>query len=326
MPGSPAIERCTTAFIYSLVLPAVPLFVLLSGAFILTHDKTINAWEFYKHSLRKLFPISCFFFAIYLVWKTRILHNFLAGKCSFVETLRDILQWYGGGASAPLWYLCMLPGLYLMAPLLSLIRKKVSLLLWGGFSLLLLFLTLLIQGEHWNFFHPLSAITWLGFFCSGAWLILLERKNSLPSGKICFIALFFCIIITTTIYYIFSGESHRFYDMLGKHSWIFNAATAILLFALFCRWHPKDSKLVARLSELSLLIYLMHILVQTVIRSVLFRLDGIGSLHCSIWTNLFYAVGSILLTCLAAWMASWAWKKMRASGAFLRRKVLKPHT
>ncbi len=323
MPGSPVIERCAAAFIYSLVFPAVPLFVLLSGAFILTHDKTINAWEFYKHSLRKLFPISCFFFAIYLVCKTDILHRFLTGENSLYETLDAIVRWYGRGAATPLWYLCMLPGLYLLAPFFSFIRKKMSLFFFGVLSLFLLSFTLLAQGAHWNFFHPLSAIVWLGLFCMGAWLMMLEKKYHLPSKRICFV-FWLLFIAIETIDYARTGSQAHFHEILGRDSWAFNAACSISLFTLFCQWHPKNSRIVARLSELSLLIYLMHVLVQAGIRRFLCLVGGIDLVaQRSVWDNLFFALGSLILTCLAAWVASWAWKKMRASGAILRGKVLK---
>lgn len=303
--GSPSIERWATAFVYALVLPAVPLFVLLSGAFILTRDKTINAKEFYIHSLKKLFPISSFFFIIYLICKTDILRHFLDGRFTLSETFLAIARWYVHGASTPLWYLCMLPGLYLLAPLLSYIRKRTSLFFFGLFSIFFLFISFLSVGLHWNILHPLSAVCWLGFFCMGAWLMLLGRVRKLPSKSVCFIAWLICT--SAAVVEIASSGGDNSYEILGVESWMFAYSASIFLFPLFCQWHPKDNRIIAKLSELSLLIYLMHVLVQAVIRFILLRMGLVELLHETVWANFFFALGSLFCTCVASWIAQYSW-------------------
>ena len=50
-----------TSCVYSLVLMAVPLFVILSGAFLINNPKNTNAKYFYWHSFKKIFDNQCIY-------------------------------------------------------------------------------------------------------------------------------------------------------------------------------------------------------------------------------------------------------------------------
>ena len=98
---------------------SVPCFVMLSGAFILSQPKNIDYFEFYKKSFcNTVLP-----FLIVLI----ILTFVSLAKCVFIHTNpMGVLYSLAIGDFFNLWYMYMLFGLYFFAPIIILIKRKIS--------------------------------------------------------------------------------------------------------------------------------------------------------------------------------------------------------
>ena len=66
-----------TAIVYSIVLVGVPVFVMLSGAFLIKNERNTQAWRFWAHSFKKLFPLSFAFFVLAFFWQSSLWSNYI---------------------------------------------------------------------------------------------------------------------------------------------------------------------------------------------------------------------------------------------------------
>ena len=286
-----------TAIIYTLVLAAVPLFVLMSGAFLIPNIRNTSALQFWRHSFRKLFPLSLFFFILAFFWETNIWHNYRG-----VELIYRTLEWYTNGAAAPLWYLCMLPGLYLGLPLLANLWQHITIRNFTIIGVSLLVLNVCVNIYDFRFPHPISAVYWLGHFILGAILLTSAHRNKLPSQKSLLAAT--CVAILSSIAFLFFkfSQDTNIYTNIGINTYFPTLLLTFLLFCIFAKWNPAPQKLVLKLSELSFLIYLTHIPCQRIIRAILYHTGNIEQLHSTILNNVLFSLASLTLSICAAYV------------------------
>lgn len=301
--GAGADAQWCTAVIYTIVFPAVPLFVMISGAFILNRDKNRNAWAFYWHSIKKLFPLSAFMFLIYFCLYTNHPMHFIHGEEGLFSMLQQFCIWYGYGAAIPLWYICMLPGLYLMVPFLVYLRQRTSLLVQGVLSAAFMALFFCEHCLHmWNLLHPLSAVSWLGYFWLGMFLMNLEKNKLLPSAKcVLWSALVVGALLVVRTYF-FISQNENIYAHIEGYLQPSTFVLSGLLFILFAQL--KNMRLhwvVAKFGEVSFLIYLTHILVLRVLRSIMFHCDLISRLHHDYTVTLLFTLSGVVITFLLSW-------------------------
>lgn len=292
-----------TAVIYTIVFSAVPLFVMISGAFILNRDKNGNAWAFYWHSIKKLFPLSALMLLVYFCVDTNHPMQFIRGEESLYTMLEQFCIWYGYGAAVPLWYICMLPGLYLMVPLLIRLRQRTSLLVQGVLCAAFMALSYCQHGlQMWNLLHPLSAVSWLGYFWLGMILMNLAKNKFLPSAKcISWVALVVGALLVVRTY-SFISEHDYIYSHIGVFMLPSVFVVSCLLFIVFSQL--RDMRLhwvVCKFGEVSFLIYLTHILVFRILMSILFHCDLISSLHHDYTVSLLFTLSGVVITFLVSW-------------------------
>lgn len=314
-PGSGEDAMWSTAVIYTIVFPAVPLFVMMSGAFILNRDKNSNALSFYWHSVKKLVPLSALMFLVYFCLYTDYPGQLVRGTESPASLVKHFIVWYGNGAAPPLWYICMLPGLYLLAPLLVTVRRKTSLCVQAVLCCAFMVLYFCQYGMHlWELAHPLSAVSWIGYFLLGMMLMNLAEARRLPSVKstvwmgLCL----FGVLVFRAYAYIANHES--IYPQIVAYMTPSTLIVACALFIIFAQL--KDMRtgwVVSKFAEVSFLVYLTHILVQRVLSSVLYHLDLIFQLHHSYSVSIIFTVLSVLLTFLLSWVLDAAYKRVCAA-------------
>lgn len=310
--GSGEDAKWCAAVIYTIALSAVPLFVMMSGAFILNRDKNSNARAFYWHSFKKLFPLSALMFLVYFCLYTDYPLQFVQGTESLGSMVKHFLVWYGNGAAAPLWYICMLPGLYLLAPLFVIIRRNTSLrvqMLLCGMFMALYFCQ---YGLHlWNLVHPLSAVSWIGYFLLGMILMNLAGAGRLPSVR----SMLWCSpIILAVLVFMAYGYIAGHDDIYPQFEGIMTPSSLLVACGLFiifaqlkdisCGW------LGSKFAEVSFLVYLTHVLVQRLLRCALFHLDLISNLHHDYVISFSFTVLSVILTFLMSWGMHIAYKKL----------------
>lgn len=314
-----------TCTVYSVVNVAVPLFVMLSGAFLIKNERNANAWRFWWHSFKKLFPLSFAFFLLAFFWQSPLWEGYMAGEYSFPQLLQLTLRWYAHGAALPLWYLCMLPGLYLALPFIVRLRQSCSFKSFVVVSCILFAGGIASELYSLRLPHPFSALSWLGYFTLGAVLLSLSDKKRLPAIKVLIIAA--CITVTCCIAYLYCSLYHEanIYQRLGRLIMPFVYILSILLFGLFAQLRPKPRAWVLTLSQLSFLIYLTHVPCQRVIRAILFHTGHIEQLHATVLNNVLFAACSLIFSTIAAYIIHRVYGKLVIFTHGVSVKLFKPH-
>lgn len=313
-----------TALVYSVVLVAVPLFVLLSGAFLIPNVNNSKAVLFWKHSFKKLFPLSVVFFVLAFFWQTNIWHDYQLGLFNSGELIKKIINWYASGAVAPLWYLCMLPGLYFSVPVLTRV--------WFGIgSGKFLFLCIVLYGlgiyltlTEISLPHPFSALLWMGYFVLGAMLLYLVSIRKMLSCKTLAVLIIMLLLISWLYLYTTFSLDGKIYINIGKTAYWFNLALAPAIFCLFAQWNPEPKKWVIVLSRLSFLVYLTHVPCQRIIRAVLFHAGGIDLLiYPNVLSNILFSTVSLIFAVMSAFLIKFLTKKCSycAKKIFIRHEV-----
>ena len=169
-----------------LVTPAVPLFFMMSGALLLSEDKTSDLDQLFRRRIPKvLVPLLC--------WSgVTLAYNFLRGDPQ--ATFTSLTRLLNTPVLVPYWFLYALIPMYLISPLLKAMTDHLTSRQWDYMMALWVVLTLglytvrsfvpdaweLVFTEHWTL--NLNMIGgYLGYFLLGAYL---ERLEKLPSRKV----------------------------------------------------------------------------------------------------------------------------------------------
>lgn len=96
---------------------AVPCFVMLSGALLLSSEKNADYQAFYRKSWRKIGIPTLFFSILYVLYsESVILLKVVSEKESISKVLKPFMNFAKGIPYGHLWYMFMLMGLYLLVP------------------------------------------------------------------------------------------------------------------------------------------------------------------------------------------------------------------
>ncbi|MDR1117277.1 MAG: acyltransferase family protein [Oscillospiraceae bacterium] len=277
-------------FYDSLVRGSVPLFVMISGAFLLGRERGISTdlqaaetagrsgiKEFYKTKVLRLVVVYIFWSVLYA-----LLTCLFSGEAASPEFLKLFIQ-NAINSRYHLWYIPMLIGLYILTPLLRAFCRgadKQVLQYAVGLFAAALFLNSVLQ------FTDLPYYEWIG-----------KLLNKFPIDLICKFPFYF---ITGYYFYRYdvSGRVRRLFYVLGAASVLVCAAAsnivsvrtgeasdtlygflqitsfleAVALFIFFKnafrgrRFSVKAAAVIAELSGCTFGIYLMHDLVMSVFR------------------------------------------------------------
>jgi surface polysaccharide O-acyltransferase-like enzyme len=229
----------------------VPLFIMISGMFLIGREET---WvDFYKNRASRILWPFIFWTLIYLFYRAS--SSFLGGQTININQLiKSVLY---GTPFYHLWYLYMIIGLYLITPVLN---KIISLLTKR--TLWLLTLTFLFIGFFNSFYDDMIKknvpfilwfVSYLGYFMIG-FLIKESRRNySIPF----LISVYFIssiIISILTFYSIKSYDSLYFYGYVSP----FVIIGSLSIFKLFHQLRLKEN-IFSKFSHLTLGIYLIHV-------------------------------------------------------------------
>ena len=249
--------------IAALSAAAVPLFFMLSGALLLSQDKTAELNYLFRRRLpRVVVPALCWSGLILAyLWATGQAEQAAASLSTLLNT----------PVVVPYWFLYALIPLYLLSPFLKLMTDRMeeghwrlALGLWAGLTLGLATVRLFVpEGlqltftEHWTMNINVAG-GYLGYFLLGAYL---ERLEHLPSRKVlAFMTLFlwgFATLGTRWDTYAHAAYSSRFTDYLSLFTMAL--ATSIFLLAKTClRGKAYRGKLLPCLAGLSFGVYLIH--------------------------------------------------------------------
>ncbi len=236
----------------SLTRWCVPLFVMISGYFLLNKQEPVKV--FYRKRLNKiLIPLIFWslFFSFWLVLKLAV-----KGELSDAPTVL-LKAWGLGSPYFHLWYIFMIPFLYFITPALRvafqhLSKNDIFLLVLFCFSLSTLDTLagsiLSYIGISKQFVFTNTFLYYIGYFCLGGYFAKYEVKQK---NNLALTAFILALMVTVFGSYFFTYK--YFYSFLSL-----NTAVASIALFLLIKWNcNKDFKLNA-ISKLSLGIYLVH--------------------------------------------------------------------
>lgn len=244
---------------------AVPIFVLLSGAFLLENEKNGSYIFFYKKALKKVVlptfisSFIYFYYAILLnIIQSLILPNKSTGALNFNPI--SILKW---PSFYHLWYMYMIIGLYIVVPLLIHLKSKIGnqRFMYIGILFLLIDSILVYYNEK---FWPTRFINYLGYFILGYAIhnhYQLHPISSFKKNQAYLV--FFCIcyivnvlgteLIVRKNYFSAVNQNLILYGNLAP----FIVLGSICLFCYFNNLPSTDSKFLL-LAPHTLNIYIVH--------------------------------------------------------------------
>ena len=236
---------------------AVPCFVMLSGAFVLSDEKNCDYNFFYKKTLSKIgihTIIFSFLYVLYVLLQTMIEVAFNGAKPMVL--VEPIVDWIKGSPYYHMWYMYMIMVVYLFAPIVCGIKRDIGeekfiKVAWSFF--------VVSRICTWTSSHTFSwdigsAVCYLGYFMLG---YALKSKGSKDLSK-AILYIMAAVIIEVVASKIMYLEKINYYP-LGSTLWIQNVLltiAAVLVFAGFSNLEIRRNW--GELSALTFYIYLIH--------------------------------------------------------------------
>lgn len=150
----------------SMTRTSVPIFVMLSGAFILDNSENREYITFYKKTYKNIVIPTVKWSFLYFGYSMAL--QFAASLLTHKEAnyLLPILNWIKGSPFYHMWYMYMIIGLYIITPFLIRLIKTIGQRNTFIISIVFLFLGMLIAIKG-SLIWPFQFILYIGYFIMG---------------------------------------------------------------------------------------------------------------------------------------------------------------
>ena len=248
---------------------AVPLFVMLSGAFLLQPDRPFDTRRFYKKNLLRLAAAFLIWSFLYAVYDTVKYRTDLSLQ-TMVYFAVSLLQGYHH-----MWYLKMLMGLYLITPFLRKICATKASTLWlmclaAVFYVLPACLQAVpLVGETASSFLRSFQVQFVGgyllYYVAGYALFAFEIPKRVRIALYVFGAVSVCVTVFGTLGWSMLQEKSTttLFDNHFPNLYLtaFAVFTACKQWDRSIRWSDRTRRRIGRWSSLTLGIYLVHMFI-----------------------------------------------------------------
>jgi surface polysaccharide O-acyltransferase-like enzyme len=282
----------------------LPLFVMLSGALLLTRDKADEPLRvFYKKRLDRIAVPFIFWTIVYFIFSFTVIGKPLS--------LYNVAQGLLGGSYYHLWYLYVLMGLYAVTPIMRVLVKHLNRRLFS-YLLILWFAGTVITPFIHTFttfnFNPVMFVffDWIGYFLLGIYLLSahFSRKTGIT---IAVLGLLGTVVgdwvVTGTAGQQFTGYFHNY---MSATTIVASAAVFILLLSATptrLQSQGKISRVMHWVSQNTMGIYLIHIIVLVALTYRVFgiflnSLTYLPLIDVPIYTALVFVISAVLVFAL----------------------------
>lgn len=257
-PGMPAANRTAAALMQSLTRDAVPLFVMLSGAFLLPDPKSRDFRQFYRKSWKKMGVPTLVFSALYVAYAYAVLlaKIYIKHTAGTGQLGQPLAMWLNGVPYFHMWFMYMLAGLYAVTPVLASLKQRMGERAWLAAGVLCTLAGMALSARTALPWY-LQWLLYLGYFMMGAYIRCHFRKkgeNPLRNGYLC--AGLFCLAAAARLF-------HRklWYGILPQYEVIHPLSglivlSSMLVFAGFAGRRVTVD--LSRQSRLTFYLYLFH--------------------------------------------------------------------
>ena len=198
-------------FYHSVTRTAVPIFIMLSGSFLLKNVNNMN-YRYYYKKISKNIILPTLIFSFLYVLASLVLEFLLSNKNGIPFNLSEpFINWIQGTPFYHMWYMYMMIGFYAITPILIKIRliiedEKFEVIGWICMIFGMLFNLLSVQ-----LIWPIQFIPYLGYFILGYSLKNKIRKKSYISYLILTVILLLSIFIITEFSVRYNLLKNNFY-------------------------------------------------------------------------------------------------------------------
>ena len=274
----------------ALTRTGVPLFLMISGALLLSSEGTADMGRFYKKRITHLLLPLLFWNAAYFVY------NSLLGQSVF-DPAAFLSKLLNSGTKYHLWYMYTMIAIYLVAPFLKMLVDKCTLKQLTWLMILMTFGTTLrpfintVTPLYLYLFDPLFN-GYIGCFLLGYILY----KTDYNKVRVSLAALTGVAALIFSVYIHHTKSSEKALNLILNNGYslchyALAAAIFVLIKCLFERKAPLAGA-VALLSKLSFGMYLLHVAVIELIRRFI-MIDG-TPIVCSAYVFLLSTAVSLL--------------------------------
>ena len=296
----------------SIVRFCVPVFIMLSGAFLLNPEKKYSIKNIYTKKIFRMVTAFVFWSATYALVRTFIMTYFLEGTIDSNTVYEFFKLWVIGHYH--LWFIFTLIGLYLIAPFLRKITENVSLM---KLFIILAFVFVSVV-EVLNLFPAAAPIIALlkkkanfyfvlgysGYFVAGYYFFKYELSR--VSKIIIYILGVISIFVTILGTYYLSVARGALTAAFFSYTIASTAFVALAVFIFFkdvvsrIKFSEKATKRILLFSKLSFGMYLFHDYVN-----IAFRYMGIRSLDYNPLLSVpLMTITVFLVSFIAIWLIS----------------------
>lgn len=298
-------QLISIALYYTIPRFAVPCFVMLSGAFVLDQKRTEDYKQFYKHTFEKVGIPTLVFSALYMIY------GFL------LATLRNDPDFNPGGINGRyadvwikalkgepfyhMWYLFMMIGVYLLAPVIYRFIKNCD---QTALNKIAVFFLILASISYWTSSSMLKWDIGRSFeYCSYFLIGYCIRKSSQSDKKKAAIGIIGGVsaeLISTWFSYLQLTHAADFHLEIVEPLTPFTVIASVPFFWGFA--HLRFNRDVSGLSSETFYIYLFHAGILDVIVKILNKINGKNYLT---QVNSAYMIPLlVIIVFLLAWLFS----------------------
>lgn len=245
----------------------VPVFIMISGALLLEDNQAAKITAFYKNRLKKIMVPLIFWSIFFIVWSLLKL-NIKEGNISNYNILSRLIT---GTPYYHMWFIYMILPLYILTPFLQKVilkssKQELNLLIAFSFIVSILYNIDDAFSDHSSSIFLTKFLSFIPYFLIG---YNIKRSTETPPKQVLWIVFLASIIVTSLGYYYGSINDNRlislyFYDYLS----VSVLAMSLSFFYILKEWKLSVflEKKIAKLSLLSLGIYLVHPVIIDIIR------------------------------------------------------------
>lgn len=254
---------------------AVPCFIMLSGAFLLSNNENGNYKKFYNKTIKKIVMPTIFFSLIFLGYS--LIMNFASVLINDKELdvfVRSLKNFFTGNAYYHLWYMYVIIGLYILTPILLLFKNSISKKTFEKLSYIFIIWASI---SNWTSTYKLAwsigkVFDFLGYFMLGN--VIFEKNNSTKKSIKNVISyliigiLLLLLLLPIQIDHINKGisESNEKYSLVESYNPLV-LMSSVCIFIAFSQMEINYD--FSKMANLTLYIYLFHAIIWDLLLKVL---------------------------------------------------------
>lgn len=259
----------------SLFSTSVPIFFMISGALLLSDDKSLSVIQLYKVRLKKI-CIPFIFWSVFAVLYYFIVDVSYYGNFNYDGIIYRLKHIFSQPVTIHLWFMYALIPIYILLPYIKLIVDNANknhiryiFILWIIFSVFLTTAQNLVTDNYKIIFQMNNQFSlniiggYLGFFILGYYI----HNNDIKIKKRWLsIYIILDILIVSAGTYFLTTKTGAYFEGFKVYCGFFTSSMSIALFLLFKDIFKntetiKHGKLISVVSDTSFAIYLIHNLV-----------------------------------------------------------------